>query len=282
VGLFDFLKRKKASDGDDKPVDRKLASLAKTASSKKGQTYDRDEAMRGLIAIGSPEAAAALLKRFSLQVDPSITDQEEKQFAFDGIISIGRGECGKRVGDAGKSAKEISDEPLTADEKAELRDAVVAAVRAYCKRAENLTWALKIMRTLLDDVAYETQLLSLLGDWDTEYTRNVEPKLSIIAALEELISPPVRVAVEEYLDDVNETVRFHAVETTFKQGNTVSIAPLVAMAKNDESVRIKNKVAEGLFRNGWTIPEELRGDFQQALQATQEYSMSSDGEVKKP
>lgn len=283
MGLFDFLKRDRGAPPPEKEVllDKKLASLVKMAADKRAQSYDRDEAIRKLIAIGTHETASALMKRFALQVDPSITDQEEKQLAFDGIVSIGRGERGKRVSDAGKDPKEISDEPLTNDELAELKGAVVDRARKLCESAENLTWLLKVMRALLDDTSYQKQLLDLLSRFDTEYTRNVEPKINLIAALEEVASERVRTAVERYLDDVNETVRFHAVETVYAQKNPESIGELVAMAKREESVRVKNKVAEGMIRLGWRIPEPLREEFRAALQDAYEFAMSADGEVKK-
>jgi hypothetical protein len=283
VGLFDFLKRDRGDQSvdDGKPKDRKLASLGKKASEKRSQSYDRDEAIRALIDIGTPGAAEALLKRFKLNVDPSITDQEEKQLAFDGIVSIGKGMRGKRVSDAGKDPKEISDEPLTEAEVTELREAVIAATRAHCQRAENYTWPLKAMRALLEDSSYEQELLLLLGDFDTEYTRNVEPKINLLAALEEIHSDEVRLVAEKFLDDVNDTVRFHAVETTFKQASPASLPPLVGMMKNEEAVRIKNKVAEGILRQDWTVPEALRDEFRDALRDAYEYAMTDSGKVKK-
>ncbi len=284
MGLFDFFKKRDNGDPATeagKPKDKKLASLSKKASDKRSQPYDRDEAIRALIEIGTHEAAEALLKRFKLNVDPSITDQEEKQLAFEGIVLIGRGTQGKRVSDAGKDPKEISADPLTDDEVAELRKAVIQATREHCERAENYTWPLKVMRELLEDEPHEEELLSLLARFDTEYTRNVEPKVNLLATMEDVHSDAVRLAVEEYLDDVNDTVRFHAVETTFKQGNEASLPALVEMMKNEEAVRIKNKVAEGLIRLGWTVPEALREELRDALRDAYEYTMTDSGQVKK-
>lgn len=284
MGIFDFLRGKRrdgeAADDEGGPVDRKLASLAKTASDKRAQSYDRDEALRGLIEWGTPGAARALLKRFKLSVDPSITDQEEKELAFEGIVRIGKGEA-KRVEDDVLPLKEHSSGPLAPEEKAAVRDAVVREARAFCDRAESLNYALRVLRELLDDEPYEHQLLEMLSGYDTEYTRNVEPKIDIITAMESLVSDAVRVAVEPYLDDVNETVRFHAVETTFKQGNQRSIGALLALMEREESVRIKNKVCEGMIRSGWHAPEDLRARFAAAMSDVYEYRLSPDGKLVK-
>lgn len=261
MGLFDFIKNLRPPGEkapDEEWQDKKLGSLAKKACSKKLQPFDRDEAIRGVLSIGTHEAAISLLKRFSINVDPSITDQEEKQLVFEGIVMIGKGQRGKRVSDAGKDAKEISDEPLTKEEIKELRDAIIERTREYCDKAENLTWPLKIMRALLADKAYEKELLGLLGKWDTEYSRNVEPKINIIHAMEEIQTEKIREAVEEYLDDVNETVRFHAVQTTFHQDDAASVPALVEMMANEESVRVKNKVCDGIVEKGWIVPDDCR------------------------
>jgi HEAT repeat protein len=282
MGLLDFFKRGRPEKADDgKTFEKKVESLGKKAADKRAQAYDRDEAIRALIEIGTHEAAEVLFKRFTLKVDPSITDQDEKQLAFDGIVSIGRGERCRRVSDVGKDPKEVSDAPLTKEEVSELRAAVIAAARDYCKTAESLTWPLKVMRDLLDDPSYERQLLELLSSYDTEYTRNVEPKINILAGMEAIHSDAVRQAVEQYLDDVNETVRFHAVQTTFEQGDPASLGPLIAMLANEESVRVKNKVADGILDKGWTIPAALRDDYRDATRDVHEYRMTESGKIEK-
>ena len=91
----------------------------------------------------------------------------------------------------------------------------------------------------------------------------------------------VRLVVEQFLEDVNETVRFHAVETTFAQGDDVSIEPLVKLLETEESMRVKNKVAEGLVQKKWTIPAELRDTTAKALRDTESYAVGDDGKVVK-
>jgi hypothetical protein len=256
VGLFDFMKRKSnpppAGDGGGSaakaaPLDKKVVGPGKVAGDKKAQTYDRMEAIQQLADMKSPEAAAALLRRFSFIIDPSITDQEEKEVAFQGVIAAGP-EC-------------------------------VPAVLAFSVKSEALTWPLKILRELLEDEEYEEKLIELLERFDTEYARNVQPKIQVIQALEEVVSEEVRDAVAPYLEDVNETVRFHAVQTTFAQNNTVSLPALVKLLEAEESVRVKNKVAEGLLFRGWVIPPELRDVTRTALRDTGGYGVGGDGKV---
>ncbi len=259
MGLFDFLKKSnppppsgggKAGGGSSGgPVDKKIVSLGKVVADKRAQTYDRQEALQALVEMRSADAAAALLKRFTFAIDPSITDQEEKDLAFRGIVETGA-------------------------------DAVTAVVD-FCVKAETLTWPLKILHELLDDEDYQRELLTILERFDTEYARNVDPKIQVIVALEEQVSEEVREGVEPFLEDVNETVRFHAVQTTFNQGNDVCVPALVKLLETEESVRIKNKVAEGLQFRGWVIPAELREAAAKALRESSGFSVGSDGKVTK-
>jgi hypothetical protein len=247
MGLFDFLKKgsNPPPPAGAAPLNKKIAGHAKVVGDKRAQTYDRAEAIQALADARSAEAAAALLRRFTFSIDPSITDQEEKDAAFQGIVGAGP-------------------------------DAV-PAVRAFCTKAEVLTWPLKALRALLDDAGYKAELLELASAFDTEYARNVEPKLQVVTALSESRGDDVRAAVERFLEDVNETVRFHAVASTFAQDDPRSVEPLLAMVADEESVRIKNKVAEGFVNKSWSVPEALRATVQKATSDVYEFRFKDDG-----
>lgn len=253
MGIFDFLRKGSSpppgEPADKKPSDKKVAGLARAAGDKRAQTYDRIEAIQALADMKTPEAAAALLKRFTFSIDPSITDQDEKDLAFAGIVAAGKD--------------------------------VVPAVAEFCLKTESLTLPLKVLRELLPDDEYEDELVELLERFDTEYSRNVEPKVQLIIALEELVSEDVRAAVERFLEDVNETVRFHAVQTTFAQGSDKSIPALVKLLAAEESVRVKNKVAEGMIQRAWSIPEDLRETAAAALRDASGYTIGEGGKVIK-
>lgn len=265
MGLFDFMKKKsgpppaegkvEAKVAEKKAsVDRRVAGPGRVVADKRAQTYDRMEALQQLADMKTPDAAAALLRRFTFVIDPSITDSEEKELAFQGIIAAGK-ECVPAV-----------------------VDFCLTGGRAGAK-AEQLTWPIKILHELLEDDEYQQELIDLLGHFDTEYERNVEPKIQVIQALEEVHAEEVREAVAPFLEDVNETVRFHAVQTTFAQNNVESLPALVKLLEAEESVRVKNKVAEGLLFRGWVIPPDLREATRAAFRDTGGYTVGSDGKI---
>jgi len=235
MGLFDLFSKKTPADpkgGDAKAAPkakdanpRELARLARVVSNKLSQNYDRQEAIEQLSAMANAESARALLRRFDFSMEPSIVDQDEKEAAARGIVAAGM--------------------------------AALEPIHAYCARAESLTWPLKVLRQIVPPDQIVTELLTVLDQFDTEYMRNPEPKIQLVTLLSEYHTDEVREAVEPFLGDVNESVRFHACGTLFSIGNPASAEPLVAALAEEESLRVKNRIARGLEQAGWVLSDEV-------------------------
>jgi HEAT repeat protein len=232
MGIFDFLGKK--SDQPPRPSQREIARLERLLSNKLSQNFDRQAAIQELGRMGTSQAAAALLKRFDWVLDPSITDQEEKESCMHGIVA------------AGEDALE--------------------PIREYCKKAESLTWPLKVLRAIVqDDELAAQELLSILDQFDTEYVRNAEPKVQLIQALEGYKSDEVRVAVEPFLRDMSEPVRFTSATTLFELNDPTSLPALLDALANEESRRVQNRIAQGLADRAWPISSELAVSATKAL-----------------
>jgi hypothetical protein len=249
MSFFDLFKRNKDKEkGEEVSADAKRAAKwAERAADKRAQNYDRQEALTELAAMGTPEAAAALLKRFNFVMDPSITDQEEKQIAFEGVLKAGK--------------------------------AAIEPVRAYAMKAESLAWPMKIMKELLEQDEYIAELCKWLERWDTEYAKFIDPKLQLLVALEDFKSPQILATVARFLEDVNEPARFHAVATTLAQDDPSCVPALVQTLIDEESLRIKNKILEGISARGWTIPEDVRDAARKAMPGG--WGVDGDGRITK-
>jgi hypothetical protein len=251
MGLFDLFKGKsdKAASGQA-PVpsaDKNVARFGKVAGDKHAQNYDRIEAIDALARTANGEAAAALLKRFTFHIDPSITDQEEKDAALRGVLAAG--------------------------------EAAIEPIRTFCLRAESLIWPLKILKDLVPAERYVEELIRLLERFDTEYTRNVDPKQQLISELEHYNLPTVRPTVERFLEDVSEAIRFVAVATVFAQEDEAATPVLSRTLAAEESVRVKNRIVDGLVARGWVVPEELREGVRAALPP--QVALDAEGKVKR-
>lgn len=220
MGIFDIFKGKKeGSSSADKWAER--------AGDKRAQPYDRQQALTELAALGTKEAAAALLKRFTFVVDPSITDQEEKEVAFQGVLKAGR--------------------------------AAIEPIRTFSEKAESLAWPTRILKEIMTEEEFTTELTEWLARWDTEYAKFIDPKLQLLLTLEDYKSEKVRDAVIPFLEDVNEPARYHAVSTLLAQEPHDAVREALATAfAEEESVRIKTKIADAFIAREWPVPENAR------------------------
>lgn len=246
MGLFDLFKGSPKAEGKPRP---KASPAAKWADriERRVQNYDRQEAIQALSEMGTPEAVEALLKRFTFLIDPSITDQEERDAAFRGILRAGRG--------------------------------AIEPVRAFAAKAESLAWPMKIVKALVGDSEYVEELLRWLAKWDTDYAKFVDPKVQILAVLEEHRHPQIREGVERFLEDVNEPARFHAAATLLVQDDPEALPALAKLLVEEESVRVRTKVAEGLAARGWPLAEDTRAAVRGVLPAG--YALDGAGRVIK-
>lgn len=186
------------------------------------QSPDRWESIQALAAMGTPEALEALLGRFTIYVDPSISDQEEKEAAFDGVVAAGA----------------LAIEP----------------VRNFMRRAESLSWPIRILDKLLEPVEVVSEIIGLLATMDTEYERDPQRKLQLLAELEERRDPRIVDAARRFLEDVNETARFHAVSAIYAQPEAETArADITKALATEESVRVRVRILEGLAERGWDV-----------------------------
>ena len=277
MGIFDFFKR---SDNASDKIGRKPGEVtskevqkwATKAGDKRAQNYDRQEALGMLADLCKPlddeeelektpegrdqiekrngqraEAVTALLKRFTFVMDPSITDQEEKQTAFDGILA------------------------------AEMH--AIEPVRRFAAKAESLAWPMRIVKALVDEEAYVEEMLAWLSKWDTEYAKFIDPKIQLLVELEEHKDPRILEAVSGFLMDVNETARFHAVGAVLHQESDAALGPLVSMFIDEESVRIRTKVADAFAGRNWCVPEDQRAEARKSLPSG--YTIDGEGFFRK-
>ena len=237
MGLFDVFK------GGGGGLAKHVARVA----NKRAQKHERWESIQVLASDGSDEALRALLTRFSIRVDPSITDGEEKNAAFLGVVQNG--------------------------------EAALAPVRDCLASSETLAWPLKILKEIQSEDEVTTILLELLATMDTEYERDPQKKIDVIASLEERRDPRIVEAVTRFLEDMNETVRFYTVGAILAQEEADSALDALTNALlSEESVRVRIRMLDGYVEHGWT----LGGAKDEATKRMPTgYSLGKQGEVRK-
>ncbi len=209
-----------------------IEKYGRSLANKRSQAPDRWDSMQSLNGVlqnrkNAPDNAAALvtsalLPRFTYYTDPTISDQEEKDYAFRLIVDAGEG--------------------------------AVEPVRKFMLRAESLTWPLKMLERLLTVDQVTAELLALLEPMDVDYERDPQRKLQILQALEARVDAKIADAVLRFVTDANETARFHAVGALLGQADVDSSREvLVDVLLKDESARVKARVLELFQKRGWDL-----------------------------
>jgi HEAT repeat protein len=237
MGLFDVFK---GGGGG-------LAKHAARVANKRAQKHERWESIEVLASDGSDEALRALLTRFNLRVDPSITDGEEKNAAFLGVVQHG--------------------------------EAALGPVRNFLEASDTLAWPLKILKEIQSEEEVTTILLELLSEMDTEYERDPQKKIDVIANFEERKDPRIVEAVTRFLEDMNETVRFYAVGAILAQDEAdAAVEPLAKALLAEESVRVRIRMLDGYIERGWTLGD-AKAEATKKMPAG--YTLGKKGEVRK-
>ena len=220
---------------------------AERVANKRAQAYDRWESIQTLAGMKTKESVEALLPRFTFYVEPSITDQEEKDAVFNGIIESGA----------------VGMEPVV----------------AFMKRAESISWAIKILDKIAPNDFVVGNLLALLETMDIEYQRDPERKNQILTTLAERKDPRIEAAVTRFLGDMNETVRFNTVAVLSAQDAISSQSQaIIACLCTEDSVRVRNRIFEALATAKVSVsPQEE----QVKSRLTQNYVLDSSGVPKK-
>lgn len=237
MGLFDVFK------GGGGGLKKHVARVA----NRRAQKHERWESIQALAGDGSEEALRALLSRFTIRVDPSITDEEEKNAAFHGIVQHGQ--------------------------------AALGPVRESLESFDSLAWPLKILKEIQSEEELTSSLLELLSNMDTEYERDPQKKIDLIASLEERKDPRIVAAVERFLEDMNETVRFYTVGAILAQDEAESAMESLTRAfLTEESVRVRMRILDGYIDNGWSFGD-AKDDASKRMPTG--YSLGKGGEVRR-
>jgi len=195
---------------------------AERAANRRAQAVDRWDSIQALARLGTADAVAGLLPRFTFYVDPSITDQDEKDAAFEGIVALG--------------------------------ETAIPPVVDFLRRAESVSWPLKILDRIATPAVVIATLIELLSGMDLEYARDPQRKVQMLASLEERADPRIAACVARFLADSNETTRFHAVGALLAQGDAADHRDaLIACLVAEESVRVRNRILEAFATREWDV-----------------------------
>jgi len=216
MGIFEYF-------SSERRHQRKVDARVRRANNKHTPKDYRQIALQEVIDFakaGDQAALRGLIQRFSVNAEPSIEDEKEKEWVNGALVDIGR--------------------------------PALPAISRALRSAESVNWLQRVLRAIVSSEEYRNELLSVLSDFDTEYERNPDRKMQTIMALAEIPERLVADALLPFLADVDETVRFQTVVALAKIGDEVAREPMLKVMCEDESLRVRNEVIETFATLGWS------------------------------
>jgi hypothetical protein len=242
MGVFDlFSKDGRQQRARDKNISR--------AVNKYSQSPDRMKALQALRDDGSPEALYGMLRRFGMMYDKTIEDEQEKDWVFEVLLEKGA--------------------------------AIIPPIKKYLFSADSVSWPLR----LLDRVAGKEEELevikAVLERHEPGYERDPTKKIQLLNHLAAVKDDRVPPLIVPYLADMDEGVRYSAVEALLRHKNEEAARePLLQhfISDAEDSLRIRLQIGEAFAELGWLVKGH-RGEVEKKL--PEQFQIDREGHIKK-
>ena len=204
------------------PSERQLRRAVKAATQIHGDAAPRVSALERLGAWGTPGAAAALLRRFTVQVPQGSMDLEEKQYTVQLLARIGR--------------------------------PAVEPIVHFLKTEPDVTWPAQALREILSPEEFVATIRTTLEELARTYTRWPEAKTVLISLLPDEAYPAVRDTVMKYLDDENDDICIAAADYLARNGDEEVRERLIEKFLEAESrPRVRGRILDHFCEREWPV-----------------------------
>jgi HEAT repeat protein len=202
----------------------KLPRLQKKTMEKFGPPENRQGAIEELGEMKTEQAIEALLLRYTIRVDPGITDDEEKARVLALIVQAGA--------------------------------TALPAVKRFILSRDEISWPLRALGQLLPEAEVVRFLVEVAKKVGSEYSRVPEKKALLLHALREHQSPEIVPVVLPFLDDMDDEVQIAAAEVVAKQQDAAGREPLIQhllKAHDGSNARVREALAGILAESPWDV-----------------------------
>ncbi|MDR0966710.1 MAG: HEAT repeat domain-containing protein [Myxococcales bacterium] len=229
--------------------EKRIQSLRKKIQERYGQPEGRQQAIDKLLDMGTPEAIGALLSRFTVNVEPSITDAEEKEYLFKSIVEMG--------------------------------DKAVPPIEAFLKRSDDAaSWAIRLLSQLISEEALVALCIEVLERIGPDYARDPEKKQVLLCTLAKKEGSAIPAAIVPFLKDPSDEVRIEAAYALAKHNDEASSRePLLdAFVDSTDRNRVIAAITNALVETGFGV-QGYREKIEQGLPAG--FAVNREGKVTK-
>ena len=219
MGIFDFVTELTGN------TEKKIELYGRRVRHKDTPVEQRESAALWLAEEGSQPALVAMMGRFEMTYEHLMKDQVEKERVERLLLGSGT-------------------------------DAI-PALEEFLRRGRNFPRALKVYEELAGSTKAKAMVLELV---EVEFNKSgLKPKKKgdLLVTLSRFKGTDVTESAVRFLDDFDEGCRYAAAEVLANQEETPEIrdALIGRLVPDEESGRVKHKVAELAVARGWTVGE---------------------------
>jgi hypothetical protein len=219
MGLFGLFGSKEQRDK------AALRKLGKKMTERYGPPENRQKAIDQLGELGTPEALETLCQRFTIRVEPGITDDEEKATVRQILVDA--------------------------------RDAAVGPVERFVTaHEEGVAWGLRVLAEVAAPSKVVEVVLRELSRLGRTYTRDPDKKLTLLTWLREhhagVGGPEVEAALLPLLEDFSDDVRISAARAlaALAPGEPARDGLIQLLLRDRENARVRGEVLDALAALG--------------------------------
>jgi HEAT repeat protein len=217
MGLFD-----KLFSSDSGPSEKQIQRALKQVTQTHGEAATRVGAMERLASWRTPEAATALLRRFTMQTPQASMDLEEKQYAV------------KLLADMGSVA--------------------VNPILAFLNVEPDVTFPVRALRLILPPEEFVKNLVNVLSGLSTGYTRWPEAKSVLLSSLPDDAFPTIADAVFHFAEDEDDDVCIAAIDYLARNGDeTVREKLLQIFIEAESRPRVRGRILDQFYEHEWPV-----------------------------
>jgi len=242
---MEFLRKFFSAQPD--PSGRQIQRALKQITQVHGEAATRVGAMERLASWRTPEAAAALLRRFTVQTPQASMDLEEKQYAVRLLVQMGT--------------------------------AAVQPILNYLHVEPDVTYPVRALREILPPEEFHKCLTDVLTSLSGGYTRWPEAKAVFIDHLSDDAFPLVAETVIRSLDDEDDDVCIAAIDYLSRKGDESIREKLIQVFLEAEArPRVRGRILDHFCEMEWPV-KGYRKKLEEAIALP--FYLTSKGTVKR-
>jgi hypothetical protein len=204
------------------PSERQIQRALKQITQMHGEAATRVAAMERLASWRTPEAATALLRRFTVQTPQASMDLEEKQYAVKLLIEMGR----------------LAVEPIL----------------SYLRNEPDVTYPIQALKEIFPSEEFYKSLMDILSGFSAGYTRWPEAKTELVKHLPDEAFPHVVETITHFLEDEDDDVCIATIDYLAHNGDDAIREKLLQLFFEAEArPRVRGRILDHFYEREWAV-----------------------------